>query len=117
MSWLLDPLSRVLCSFRGHDILMHFQHDRLSLRCISCGYETTGWSLGPDTSNSPSVDHKPLTDRTRPAARSLAMADDGSGAAFADRSLHAERIEAGSAARGPQALGDRPRSRAVRLAG
>jgi hypothetical protein len=45
------------------------------------------------------------------------MADNGSGAAFADRSLHAERIEAGSAARGPQAIGDRPRSRAMRLAG
>jgi len=116
MSWLIARLCRVLCAFRGHDILTHYQHDRLSLRCISCGYETKGWSLRPDTFNSPSVSHKDLTERRHRVAHPLGISSTGGGAAFADRSSHAERLEGGSAARGPQAIGDRRRSRTMRLA-
>jgi hypothetical protein len=38
-------LSQVLCGFRGHDTLLHFEDERMSLRCVSCGYETPGWEL------------------------------------------------------------------------
>lgn len=36
----------------GHDRLMHFENDRLALRCVSCGSETPGWTLdGPPPSS------------------------------------------------------------------
>ena len=37
---------RVVCLVRGHELVMQFDHRRLSLRCISCGYRTPGWALG-----------------------------------------------------------------------
>ena len=38
---------RVLCLVRGgHELVMQFDHRRLSLRCLSCGYRTQGWALG-----------------------------------------------------------------------
>ena len=38
-------LSQMLCGFRGHDTLLHFEDERMSLRCVSCGHETPGWEL------------------------------------------------------------------------
>jgi len=38
-------LSQLFCSFRGHDTLLHFEDERMSLRCLSCGHETPGWEL------------------------------------------------------------------------
>ena len=38
-------LSQVFCGFRGHDALLHFEDERMSLRCVSCGHETPGWEL------------------------------------------------------------------------
>jgi hypothetical protein len=35
-----------LCGLHGHDSLLHFEHDRMFLRCTSCGHETPGWSIG-----------------------------------------------------------------------
>jgi hypothetical protein len=40
-----ERLSQVFCGFRGHDTLLHFEDERMSLRCVSCGYETPGWEL------------------------------------------------------------------------
>jgi hypothetical protein len=34
-----------LCSFHGHDSLLHFEQGRMSLLCSSCGYETPGWDV------------------------------------------------------------------------
>lgn len=39
-------LGQFLCAIHGHDLLMHFEPRRLSLRCESCGYETPGWEIG-----------------------------------------------------------------------
>jgi hypothetical protein len=36
---------RFLCGLHGHDALLHFEQGRLSLVCVSCGYETPGWDL------------------------------------------------------------------------
>jgi hypothetical protein len=42
----LQHLGYLHCSLlRGHDESLQFQKNRLFLRCISCGYETPGWSL------------------------------------------------------------------------
>jgi hypothetical protein len=44
----LEQLQQFLCGFRGHDEVLHFERDRLSLRCLSCGHQTAGWNLRPD---------------------------------------------------------------------
>lgn len=37
---------RFFCGLHGHDALLHFEQGRLSLMCVSCGYETPGWDVG-----------------------------------------------------------------------
>lgn len=41
---------RILCILMGgHDMLRHTDRDagRAGLRCVSCGYTTEGWPIGP----------------------------------------------------------------------
>jgi hypothetical protein len=40
-----ESLRQAFCGLRGHDTLLHFEDERLSLRCVSCGHETPGWEL------------------------------------------------------------------------
>jgi hypothetical protein len=42
---MMDRLGQLFCGLRGHDTLLHFHKDRMSLRCVSCGHETPGWEL------------------------------------------------------------------------
>jgi hypothetical protein len=42
---VLDWVRQTACGVLGHDNLMQFEHDRLFLRCASCGHESPGWSL------------------------------------------------------------------------
>jgi hypothetical protein len=35
----------MLCGVRGHDTMLHFEQERIALRCVSCGHETPGWDL------------------------------------------------------------------------
>jgi len=56
-------LRHTFCSLRGHDTMLHFQRERMSLRCASCGHETPGWSLN----------EVPPTVTIRGDARRLAM--------------------------------------------
>ncbi len=42
----LDFLRQKLCALHGHDQLLHFESDRMFLRCTSCGFETPGWKVG-----------------------------------------------------------------------
>ena len=39
---------RALCAIRGHDMFLHFEPERLSLRCMTCGAETMGWRIDVD---------------------------------------------------------------------
>jgi hypothetical protein len=34
-----------ICSLHGHDALLHFENQRMSLLCSSCGHETPGWEV------------------------------------------------------------------------
>ena len=34
-----------LCGLQGHDQLLQFGQERMSLRCVSCGHESSGWEL------------------------------------------------------------------------
>jgi hypothetical protein len=49
----LRHLGQFLCGCRGHELLMHFEPRRLSLRCASCGYESHGWEIGRTASDAP----------------------------------------------------------------
>ena len=49
MSRTIQNLQRVMCGLRGHEAVLHFERHRLSLRCLKCGHETTGWILQSET--------------------------------------------------------------------
>ena len=36
---------QMLCGLTGHDTLLNFEQERMSLRCASCGHDTPGWDL------------------------------------------------------------------------
>lgn len=38
-------LRQMFCGLHGHDSMLKFEHERMSLRCVSCGHETPGWEL------------------------------------------------------------------------
>ena len=42
---MFDRLRQLFCGLHGHDTLLHFDKERMSLRCVSCGHETPGWEL------------------------------------------------------------------------
>jgi hypothetical protein len=42
---LMTWLQQATCGLGGHDTLLHFEGERMSLRCVSCGHETPGWEL------------------------------------------------------------------------
>jgi hypothetical protein len=97
MRWIIDRTRRVLCALHGHDTVLHFEQDRLSLHCLFCSYETTGWSLRPDPD---------------PSSRNLVSF--ASGVRFAEPSARADRFGDVSAAGAPETGGRQ--SHAMRLA-
>jgi hypothetical protein len=42
---VMDRLRQMFCGLHGHDTMLHFEQERMSLRCVSCGHETPGWEL------------------------------------------------------------------------
>lgn len=42
---MMDRVREAFCGLHGHDNLLQFQHDRMFLRCSSCGHESPGWEL------------------------------------------------------------------------
>jgi hypothetical protein len=42
---VMNRLRHFWCGLHGHDALLQFEHDRMFLRCVSCGHETPGWAL------------------------------------------------------------------------
>jgi hypothetical protein len=45
-SSLARQVGRFLCGLQGHQIMLHFEPNRLSLQCSLCGYESEGWEVG-----------------------------------------------------------------------
>ena len=39
-------IARFWCGVHGHNVMLHFEPDRLSLQCSMCGYESEGWEVG-----------------------------------------------------------------------
>jgi hypothetical protein len=66
-------VGQFLCAIRGHELFMHFEPRRLSLRCESCGYESPGWEIGRKPSDAPRA--LCAIDRfTRPPSRTIRRA-------------------------------------------
>jgi hypothetical protein len=46
LAWLAARRVReAICGLRRHDMVLHFEPDRLCLQCLACGARTQGWTL------------------------------------------------------------------------
>jgi hypothetical protein len=41
----LRRVGQMLCGLRGHDVVRHYERDRVALQCSSCGHVSTGWTV------------------------------------------------------------------------
>jgi hypothetical protein len=41
----MGRLSQLMCGMRGHDSVLHFEGNRVMMRCTSCGHDTPGWEI------------------------------------------------------------------------
>jgi hypothetical protein len=41
----VEYVSQRFCAVRGHDSVLHFEENRVLLRCTSCGYDSPGWEV------------------------------------------------------------------------
>jgi hypothetical protein len=41
----MGRLGQWLCGVRGHDAVLHFEGNRVMMRCTSCGHDTPGWEI------------------------------------------------------------------------
>jgi hypothetical protein len=42
----LGRVGQAWCGLHGHDSVLHFEQNRVLLRCTSCGYNSPGWEIG-----------------------------------------------------------------------
>ena len=42
---LMGRAGQVVCGWRGHDAVLHFEGKRVMMRCTSCGHDTPGWEI------------------------------------------------------------------------
>ena len=42
---VIGRLGQVMCGMRGHDSVLHFEGNRVMMRCTSCGHDTPGWEI------------------------------------------------------------------------
>ena len=43
---ILRQIGQRLCGLRGHNTLVHFEPNRMSLQCSRCGFQSSGWHIG-----------------------------------------------------------------------
>ena len=41
----MGRLGQLFCGLRGHDSVLHFEGNRVNMRCTSCGHDTPGWEV------------------------------------------------------------------------
>jgi len=41
----LGWLGQLVCGLRGHDSVLHFEGNRVNMRCASCGHDSPGWEI------------------------------------------------------------------------
>ncbi len=42
---VMSRLGQAICGVRGHDSVLHFEGNRVMMRCTSCGHDTPGWEI------------------------------------------------------------------------
>jgi hypothetical protein len=42
---VFSRLGQVFCGLSGHDSVLHFEGNRVMMRCTSCGHDTPGWEI------------------------------------------------------------------------
>ena len=42
---VIGRLGQLYCGVRGHDSVLHFEGNRVMMRCTSCGHDTPGWEI------------------------------------------------------------------------
>ena len=42
---VVSRVSQAFCGFRGHDSVLHFEGNRVMMRCTSCGHYSPGWGI------------------------------------------------------------------------
>jgi hypothetical protein len=45
LSNVATTVSQKLCALRGHDSVLHFEGNRVMMRCTSCRYDSPGWEV------------------------------------------------------------------------
>lgn len=40
-----EALVRARCGLGGHNMAMRFEKSRMSLQCLGCGHNTSGWTI------------------------------------------------------------------------
>jgi hypothetical protein len=46
MESAMRRVGQVACGVRGHEMLWHYERDRVMLECGRCGHSTKGWDCG-----------------------------------------------------------------------
>ena len=41
----LGRVGEIFCGLRGHDSVLHFEGNRVMMRCTSCGHTSPGWEI------------------------------------------------------------------------
>jgi hypothetical protein len=42
---LATRFGQVVCGLHGHDSVLHFEGNRVMMRCTSCGFDSPGWEI------------------------------------------------------------------------
>jgi hypothetical protein len=42
---VVERVRHAVCALHGHDALLQFERGRMYLKCVSCGYESPGWTV------------------------------------------------------------------------
>lgn len=45
MNRLAGRVGQWMCALRGHDSVLHFEGNRVMMRCTSCGHDSPGWEI------------------------------------------------------------------------
>src|SRR5438270_9597350 len=45
LSRFAGRVGQVMCAMRGHDSVLHFEGNRVMMRCTSCGHDSPGWEI------------------------------------------------------------------------
>jgi hypothetical protein len=59
---VLQRVRQALCALAGHDLLLRFETNRLSLQCASCCWNSPGWNI----SGSRAIQHPGAATAGRP---------------------------------------------------